>query len=264
MADTKNCIRALMGLLPGFIQEFGATHQATREVQSIIGRFGGTDGKRFNQQNLMHARNGNGSPNPRDHVRRVGGAAVAPASFTSPAKTAGLKRKMHPANVAPATVSAGQDLERTPLEDYELETVILDLLEQNYEPVELLGLIQEAHILTEEQVQDLRQAAQLSPEEVADILEKRNRVDVEPPAAEQIAGAQEAEQVEPPAAETAAAPEYLTDAELRALKGKSVGNVAKEVGRVKLFATLLHLGQEVNEGWNDSQAAKQLLKLVPN
>ena len=272
--ETKNSIRALMAIAPAFVQDFGENHEATRAIKNVIGRFGGDEGARFNRQSVMHARNGNGVLNPRDNVRRVGGAAVAPAAFTSPAKTAGLKRKLHPANPAHAVQAAASqqgEQERTELQDYELEALTLELLEQNYQPAELLGLIQESYILSPEQVEDLKQAAHLSPEDVAQLLEKQKSVDAGEVDAAAETGVSETDgfKVETPAnaqaaAETAAAPEYLTEDEMRALKGKSVGAVAKEVGRIRLFATLVHLGQDVNEDWNDNQAAKQLLKLIAN
>lgn len=256
MKETKNSIRALIALLPGFQDDFGSQHEATKLVKQIIARFGGDEGAKFVRATLLQARNANSGGQPRTNVRRLGTAPTA--AFTSPARSAGLKRRVHPAAKQhdPEQVVKNQGGQSDELTGDELRLAVLDMIDEGWTLEQAVTELELSGPLLPWQTAVLHELyGQNQQTENENVVEGDN-LPKQPAGDEQRTG----QATDVPADEQAV--QLISDAELLAAKGKSPASVAKQFGRLRILATIQHLGKEVNEGWNDAQAAKFLMSHI--
>lgn len=265
--ETKNSIYGLMALLPSVQSDFGSQHEATKLVKQIIARFGGDEGAKFVRNTLLQARNANNGGQPRTNVRRLGAAPTA--AFTSPARSAGLKRRAHPAAKQhdPEQVVKNQGEQLNELTADELRLAVLDMIDEGWTLEQAEAELQQSGPLLPWQTAVLHELYAHLPID-GDVVEDENltgemgeigyaiKLPGNDGLPEQPAGDEQRTEQAPEQ------PEIISDAELLAAKGKSPASVAKQFGRLRILATIQHLGKEVNEGWNDAQAAKFLMSHI--
>jgi len=256
--ETKPSIGLLIALMPSIAADFGNGHQFTKDLKSLIYRWGGESGARFIRESDVANRSLSGSPNPRTNVRRIDTIGSGRAAFTSPQERgkSGLNRRVHPSakQHIPAAQTqsskAGEQEQEISAEDLAAE--ILTMVQEGMNGEQIFQELQT--YLTAEQLENRMLEIVAAIEAAA--KQSGNVAAGETATNDEIQGEGETAENQSAETENQTPVEPLTSAELDTLNHKSPDFIVNEFGRDRIDATLT----APNPNWNDKQAASALKK----